>query len=148
MIDLIKSSNKQTSTIGVGIQASCGAILLASGEKGMRFASDSSRILIHQVSGGSFGKTSDIQADSDQIRDLNELIFRKLAEYTGNSVDKFKNEVKNRENADWVLSPQEALKWGIIDYIGLPRTTHPPYKMTLELFKNPISKGKTKRAVK
>jgi ATP-dependent Clp protease, protease subunit len=134
MRDLIKTSIKPVSTICVGKAMSCGASLLAAGEKGMRFASPDSRILIHQVSSMTLGKASDIKADAAQIHDLNEMMLRNLAEDTGNSVQKIKKEIKGRDNTDWTLTAEEALKWGIIDGIGIPRNIWPEYKTSLQVF--------------
>lgn len=132
--DLIKTSAKPISTIAVGKAMSCGASLLASGTKGYRFASPDTRILIHQVSSGTWGKASDIKADAAQVQDLNEMMLRNLAEDTGNSVEKLKKEIKNRENADWVMTAEEALKWKLIDGIGVPRYIWSPGESTLQLF--------------
>jgi|WetSurMetagenome_2_1015567.scaffolds.fasta_scaffold147935_2 ATP-dependent Clp protease, protease subunit len=137
MRDLIKSSTKPVSTIALGIAASCGASLLAAGTKGMRFASPDTKILIHQVSGGIFGKNSDIQAGSEQIKDLNEMILNNLSEDTGIPVSKFKAEIQKRNNADWVMNTEEALKWKIIDAIAIPRNVFPQYKANLEIFMDP-----------
>jgi ATP-dependent Clp protease protease subunit len=134
MRDLIKTSIKPVATVCVGKAMSCGASLLASGVKGMRFASPDSRILIHQVSSMTLGKASDIKADAVQVQDLNDMMMRNLASDTGNSVDKLKKEIKHRENADWTLTAEEAIKWGIIDGIGIPRNIWPEYKTNLQLF--------------
>jgi ATP-dependent Clp endopeptidase proteolytic subunit ClpP len=132
--DLIKTSVKPVSTIAVGAAMSCGASLLASGTKGARFASPDTRILIHQVSNMHRGKTSDIIEDARQTQSLNEMMLRNLAEDTGNSVAKFKNEIKNRENTDWTMTAEEALKWKLIDGIGIPRYIWSSAEGALQLF--------------
>jgi ATP-dependent Clp protease protease subunit len=132
--DLIKTSIKPVSTIAVGKAMSCGASLLAAGTKGYRYASPDTRILVHQVSGVNVGKTSDIVEDAKQIATLNDMMLKNLAEDTGNSVSKLKNEIKNRENADWTMTAEEALKWKLIDGIGIPRVTWSPGEGSLQLF--------------
>jgi ATP-dependent Clp protease protease subunit len=132
--DLIKTSVKPVSTIAVGKAMSCGASLLASGTKGYRFASPDTRILIHQVSSMTIGKAADIKTDAAQVQDLNEMMLRNLAEDTGNSVQKLKREIKNRDNTDWTMTAKDAMKWGIIDGIGIPRYTWDPAVGTLQLF--------------
>jgi len=132
--DLIKTSLKPVSTICIGKAMSCGASLLAAGEKGMRFASPDSRILVHQVSSMTLGKASDIKTDAHQVQELNDMMLRNLAEDTGNSVQKLKKEIKNRDNTDWTLTAEEAVKWGFIDGIGIPRNIWPEYKTALQLF--------------
>lgn len=122
MRDLIKSSRKPVATIGVGMAMSCGASLLASGTKGFRFASKDMHILIHQVSSGSFGKTSDVQESARVTKDLNKKMFENLAKDSGRKVGDYEKEIKRRLNTDWTLSAATAKKWGIIDQIGIPRT--------------------------
>jgi ATP-dependent Clp protease protease subunit len=131
--DIIKSAQKQVATICMGKAMSCGASLLAAGTKGLRFATPDSRILIHQISSMSAGKASDIKEDAAQIQVLNEMILRNLAEDTGTSVAKLKQEIRNRDNADWVLSAEEAKKFGIIDHIEVPRHVYPPVQTALTI---------------
>jgi len=132
--DLIKTTNKPVSTIAVGKAMSCGASLLAAGTKGYRFASPDTRILIHQVSSMSLGKASDIKEEAKQIEILNEMMLRNLAEDTGTSVTRLKKEIRNRDNADWTMTAEEALKFGIIDGIGIPRYIWNPASGNLQLF--------------
>jgi ATP-dependent Clp endopeptidase proteolytic subunit ClpP len=129
--DIIKSAQKPVATICMGKAMSCGASLLASGTKGLRFATPDSRILIHQVSSVSVGKASDIKEDAAQIHALNEMMLKNLAEDTGTSIAKLKQEIRNRDNADWVLSAQEAKKIGIIDHIDVPRHVYPQVQTAL-----------------
>jgi len=131
--DIIKSSQKQVATICMGKAMSCGASLLAAGTKGLRFATPDSRILIHQISSVSVGKASDIKEDAAQIQKLNEMMLRNLSEDTGVSVAKLKQEIRNRDNADWVLSAEEAKKFGIIDHIEVPRNIYPPIQTALTI---------------
>jgi len=131
--DMIKSSNKPVSTIALGKAMSCGASLLAAGTKGFRFASPDSRILIHQVSSMTLGKASDIKEDAAQIQALNELMLKNLAEDTGMSIDRLKREIKNRDNADWTLTAEDAKKFGIIDFVGVPRHIYPHYQTRIEI---------------
>jgi ATP-dependent Clp protease protease subunit len=129
--DIVKSSQKSVATICMGKAMSCGAALLAAGTKGLRFATPDSRILIHQVSSVAMGKASDIKEDAAQIQALNEMFLRNLAEDTGNSVAKLKQEIRNRDNADWILTAEEAKKWGIIDHIDVPRHVYPSVQTAL-----------------
>lgn len=133
--DLIKSSPKSVATICLGKAMSCGASLLAAGTKGLRFASPDSRILIHQVSSMTLGKASDIKEDAAQVQMLNEMMLRNLAEDSGLTVHKLKNEIKNRDNADWTLTAEEAKKWGLIDHVGIPRHIyrHAPTALSLKI---------------
>src|SRR5579859_4042574 len=64
MLDIIQASHKPVATIASGVAMSCGAVLLASGTPGYRFAGPNAQIMIHQVSGASMGKLSDIEVDA------------------------------------------------------------------------------------
>lgn len=119
--DIMKTSDKDVATICLGKAMSCGASLLAAGDKGLRFASPDSRILVHQVSSVSMGKTADIKEDAMQTQLLNEMMMKNLAKDIGSTVSKIKQEIRNRENTDWTMTAQEAKKWGIVDHIGVPR---------------------------
>lgn len=143
--DLIKTSEKPVSTICMGKAMSCGASLLAAGSKGLRFITPDSTVLIHQVSSVSYGKASDIKADAAQVQHLNELMLKNLASDTGNSVSKLKNEIKNRDNADWVMNAEEAVKWGIVDVIGVPRHVYPPTQTNLALMMDSMVKKARKK---
>lgn len=129
--DIIKSAQKPVATICMGKAMSCGASLLASGSKGLRFATPDSRILIHQVSSMSVGKASDIKEDAAQVHALNEMMLKNLAKDTGTSVSRLKQEIRNRDNADWVLSAEEAKKFGLIDHIDVPRHIYPQMQTAL-----------------
>ena len=142
--DLIKSSNKPVATICLGKAMSCGASLLAAGTKGLRFASPDSRILIHQVSSMTLGKASDIKEDAAQVQALNEMMMKNLANDMGVSLNRLKNEIRKRDNADWTLTAEEAKKWGIIDHIGVPRHVYPSTSTILEVSMENLQKTKRK----
>ncbi len=129
--DIIKSSQKAVATICMGKAMSCGASLLAAGTKGLRFATPDSRILIHQVSSMAVGKASDIKEDAAQVHALNEMMLKNLAEDTGTTVAKLKQEIRNRDNADWILTAEEAKKLGLIDHIDVPRHVYPQVQTAL-----------------
>jgi ATP-dependent Clp protease, protease subunit len=123
MRDLIKGSPKPVATICVGMAMSCGASLLAAGTKGFRFAAPDADILIHQVSGMSWGKTADIEEAGREYRRSNEKVFANLAADTGQSKDFFEQKIRSKNNADWTMTPKEAKKIGLIDHITIPRLT-------------------------
>lgn len=121
MRDLIKTSSKPVATIAVGMAMSCGASLLAAGTKGLRFAAHSTDIMVHQVSAMAAGKTSDVIEGAMAIARLNDQWLNLFAKDTGRPIDKLKKAITDRHNTDWIMSPEEAKHWGIIDQIGLPR---------------------------
>lgn len=100
-------------TYCVGQCASMGSIFLVSGEKGHRYALPNSRIMIHQVSGGSQGTYEDMKRSIDEAGRLNELLANVLANGTGKSL----KEVKKDMDRDYFMSADEALKYGIVDKV-------------------------------
>ena len=101
------------STICVGLAASMGAILLAGGKKGKRFALPNSEILIHQPSGGARGQASDIQIHAERIIHTKKRLNALLAEMTGQPIDK----VTQDSDRDNFFSAEEAIEYGLIDKI-------------------------------
>ncbi len=106
-------------TICVGQAASMGALLLAGGTQGKRYALPSSRILIHQPWGGVQGQASDISIQAKEIIRLKKLTIDYFAYHTGKSVDVIAQDMER----DFFLSAQEAKEYGIIDTI-LERKTN------------------------
>ena len=100
-------------TYCVGQCASMGSIFLVSGEKGHRYALPNSRIMIHQVSGGSQGTYEDMKRSINEAGRLNELLAGILATGTGKTL----KTVKNDMDRDYFMSADEALKYGIVDKV-------------------------------
>jgi ATP-dependent Clp endopeptidase proteolytic subunit ClpP len=121
MLDIIDSSPVPVATICVGKAMSCGAILLASGAKGYRYAGAQSRILLHEASAGSVGKVSDMEQDIKHAQDLNRSIYDLLDKRTANKKGFFQDKLKANKNSDLHVTPIQAKSWGIIDKIGVPR---------------------------
>ncbi len=105
------------STICVGLAASMGAFLLASGTKGKRFALPNSEIMIHQPLGGAQGQASDIEIRAKQILRIKENINKILSERTGQSLEK----VSKDTDRDFYMTAEEALKYGLVDKIFTTR---------------------------
>ncbi len=120
MIDILSQSSKPVATIGLSKAMSCGAILLAAGTKGYRFAAPSADILIHEVSAGMGGKNADIQVEARNTDRLNKSMLKKLALYCGKKPDYFLNMIKANGNTDIYLNAKEAKKIGLVDHIGMP----------------------------
>ncbi|GMO68984.1 MAG: ATP-dependent Clp endopeptidase proteolytic subunit ClpP [Treponemataceae bacterium] len=103
-------------TICVGQAASMGAILLSGGTKGKRSALPSSRVMIHQPSGGAQGQSSDVSIQVKEILRLKKLTIEYLAEATGKPFDQVAKDMER----DFFMSATEALEYGIIDQV-MPR---------------------------
>ncbi len=100
-------------TICMGQAASMGALLLAAGEKGQRFALPHSRIMIHQPWGGVQGQASDIQIHAEEILKIRAEMNEILSRHTGRDVA----EVERNTERDRFMSATEAQEYGIIDKI-------------------------------
>jgi ATP-dependent Clp protease protease subunit len=101
------------STICVGIAASMGALILASGQKGKRFTLPNSEVLIHQVMGGAEGQATDIDISARHILKLKERLNKILAKHTGQKLDKIENDA----DRDFWMTAEEAKQYGIVDEI-------------------------------
>lgn len=101
------------STICVGMAASMGAFLLAGGKKGKRQALPNAEIMIHQPSGGTQGKASDMLIDAEHIRKIRQRMNELLAENTGKTVE----EVAKDTDRDHWLTADEAVEYGLIDSV-------------------------------
>ena len=109
--DTIQYIKPNVSTICIGQAASMGALLLAAGTKGKRFALPNARILIHQPLGGFQGQASDIDIQAREILKLREVLNQILMKHTGQSLKKIQNDT----DRDFYMSSKEAKVYGIID---------------------------------
>ena len=101
------------STICIGMAASMGAFLLATGTKGKRIALPNSEIMIHQPLGGMQGQATDIKIHADHILRIKDKMNRILAENTGKPLKTIEKDTE-RDN---FMTAQEALEYGLIDKI-------------------------------
>jgi ATP-dependent Clp protease protease subunit len=106
-------------TFCMGQAASMGALLLAAGHKGKRYALPHSRILIHQPLGGFQGQATDIDIQAREILRLKEELNDILAELTGQALTKVQADTER----DYYMSAQQAKDYGIIDEIIVKRTS-------------------------
>jgi ATP-dependent Clp protease protease subunit len=100
-------------TYCLGMAASMSAVLLAAGTKGKRFALPNSTILLHQPSSGFRGQASDIDIHAKEILRLKKLLNDVLAQHTGQDLAT----VERDTDRDFFMTPEEALKYGIIDEV-------------------------------
>ena len=113
ILDTMKMVKCPVATYCVGQAASMGAVLLASGEKGRRFALPHARIMVHQPWGGAQGKASDIEITAREILRLKEMLNGILAEAAGKTLEA----VTNDTDRDHFMSAEEAKSWGIVDKV-------------------------------
>jgi ATP-dependent Clp protease protease subunit len=111
--DTMQYMNAPVNTMCMGMAASMGALLLATGGKGKRSALPNSRIMIHQPSGGSQGTAADIEIQAKEIIYARERLNEILAKHTGQTVDRIRDDV----DRDRFMSPVEAQDYGLIDHV-------------------------------
>jgi ATP-dependent Clp protease protease subunit len=101
----------------MGQAASMGALLLAAGEKGKRYALPHARILIHQPLGGFQGQATDIDIQAREILRLKEELNQILSSVTGQEIGKVMTDTER----DYFMTPEQAKRYGIIDEIIIKR---------------------------
>ena len=111
--DTMQYLRAPVSTICIGQAASMGAVLLAAGAKGKRYALPNSRIMIHQGSGGFRGNTPDVEIQMREMMHLTDRLMKILADHTGQDFDK----VKRDSERDYFMSSEEAKAYGLIDEV-------------------------------
>ena len=118
IVDTMNYIKCPVSTICVGLAASFGAVLLANGEKGRRFATPNSEILIHQPliggqGGGISGQATEIKIHADHMIRTREKLNKLLSDRTGQSIETIERDTER----DHYMTAEEALKYGLIDGI-------------------------------
>jgi ATP-dependent Clp protease, protease subunit len=111
--DTLKYIKPDVSTFCFGQAASAGAVLLAAGTKGKRFALPHSRILLHQPWGGVGGQASDIEIQAKEILRMRDLLNEMLASDTGQDVDRIAKDT----DRDFVMTADEAVGYGLVDEV-------------------------------
>ena len=111
--DTMQHIRADVSTICLGQAASMGAFLLCSGAKGKRMALPHSRVLIHQPLGGAQGQATDIEIQAQEILRIKKTLNTIMASNTGQSLEKIEKDT----DRDYIMTPQEALQYGMIDKV-------------------------------
>jgi ATP-dependent Clp protease protease subunit len=111
--DTMQYIRPAVSTVCIGQAASMGSLLLAAGEKDKRFALPNSRIMIHQPSGGAQGQATDIEIQAREILSLRARLNDIYVHHTGQKLAA----VEEALERDTYLSPEDALKFGLIDQV-------------------------------
>ena len=111
--DTMQFIKPNVSTMCIGQAASMGAVLLAAGEKGKRFALPNSRVMIHQPLGGFQGQASDFEIHAKEILLIREKLNKILADHSGKDLEKIKHDT-DRDN---FMSAQDSVTYGLIDEV-------------------------------
>lgn len=115
--DTIQYIKSDVSTICIGQAASMGALLLAAGTKGKRFALPHARIMIHQPLGGVQGQATDIDIQAREIIRMREELNKILVKHTGQHLDKIQRDT----DRDFFMTAEVAKEYGIIDEVLVSR---------------------------
>jgi ATP-dependent Clp protease protease subunit len=121
ILDTMRFIKPDVSTMCLGQAASMGAVLLAAGAKGKRYALPHSRVMIHQPSGGTQGQATDIEIQAKEILYMRERLNKVMSECTGQPVEKVARDVER----DLFMSADQAKVYGIIDTILERRAASP-----------------------
>lgn len=111
--DTMQYIKADVSTICIGQAASAAAVLLAAGKSGKRFALPNSRVMIHQVMGGSEGQATDVEIQTREIVRIKKTINEILAKHTNQPISKIDKDT----DRDFFMSATEAQKYGLVDEV-------------------------------
>lgn len=111
--DTMQFIKPDINTVCIGQAASMGAVLLAAGTKGKRFALPNSRVLIHQPLGGTSGQAADIDIQAKEILRMREGLYQILANHTSRSME----EIRRDCDRDYIMTPVAARDYGIVDKV-------------------------------
>jgi len=114
--DTMQLIKPDVSTICVGFAASMGAILLAGGATGKRFALPNARMMIHQAAGGFLGPAADVQIYAKEVIEARDRLYQILSKHTGKKV----SQIMKDADRDRFFSAEEAVDYGLIDEIIAP----------------------------
>jgi len=111
--DTMQFIKPDVATICVGIAMSMGALLLAAGAHGKRFALPNAKVMIHQLSGGFSGQSSDIEIHAREALSMRRRLDEIIAKHTGQPLEKVSADTER----DYFLSSDEAAEYGIVDRV-------------------------------
>lgn len=120
--DTMQYISPDVSTVCLGQAASMGALLLAAGAPGKRYALPNGRIMVHQPSGGAQGQAADIEIQAREILALRRRLDELFARHTGQTVDRIEAAMER----DTFMTPSEAKDFGLIDevVVSRPKSSH------------------------
>jgi ATP-dependent Clp protease protease subunit len=111
--DTMQFVHCDVATYCIGQASSMGALLLAAGTKGKRYALPNSRVMVHQPAGGAQGTAEDIKIHAEEIIALKKRMNQLFAKHTGQAVDK----IAKDSDRDFYMSAQEAKSYGVVDEV-------------------------------
>lgn len=147
MIETLDEVHNPIVTVSMGCAMSCGAILLSHGD--VRFLGTHSRVMVHEVSSGTSGNIQDMKEDIKETIRLNEYFMGLLAKNCGyKNYEELRKLIKEQDGRDRYLVGSDAIKFGIVDAIGLPKISgRIMYEITQQKLKEPLV-SRTKQTLK
>merc|ERR1719506_3374571 len=139
IFDTMRHIRPNVSTVCVGLAASMGAFLLASGEKGKRYGLPNSRIMIHQPLGGTQGQAADIEIQANEILHHKLCLNGYLSEFSGQDMETITKDT-DRDN---FMSASEAKEYGLIDDIIVKPGVDPPTPELMKIVEKGLEKPYT-----
>ena len=115
--DTMQFIKPDVSTLCIGQAASMGALLLAGGQAGKRYALPHARTMIHQPLGGFQGQASDIEIHTKEILEVRERLNKILAEHTGKAIDVIQQDT----DRDFFMNAEASVEYGLIDEVMTQR---------------------------
>jgi ATP-dependent Clp protease protease subunit len=121
MIETMDEVPNPLVTVTLGKAMSCGAVLLSHGD--VRLCGHHARVMVHEMSGGTGGDVYDISADAEEMKRLNKHFMGLLAKNCGirGGYDTLRKMIKSQDGRDNYMDAKAAVKFGIVDAIGLPK---------------------------
>ncbi len=116
--DTMQFLKSDVATYCLGQAASAAAVILSSGATGKRYALPNSRVLLHQPRGGIEGQSADLEIQAREIVRQRRRVEELLAEHTGQAIERIHLDTER----DFILGPQEAVEYGIVDEVVARRT--------------------------
>ena len=148
MIETMDEVPNPIITAAVGKAMSCGAMLLSHGD--IRFIGKHSRVMVHEVSSGTAGDVHDMGADTQETKRLNRYFMDLLAKNCGiKGYDALRKIIKDQDGRDRYMDAAKALKFGIVDPIGMPKVNRMKlYQVEVTGPKDKITKNKPVKKTK
>ena len=123
MYDAIKTCCCPIITVGIGKVMSAGVLLLASGEPGSRFITEHTRVMVHEISGGTWGSLSEMETSIDEVRRLQETYIDILIKELGITKKELLSDMRKTK----FMTAEEAIKYGIVDKVVPARKSKKAY---------------------
>jgi ATP-dependent Clp protease, protease subunit len=139
MIETMDELPNPKVTVCLGKAMSCGAILLSHGDA--RFCGPHSRVMVHEVSGFTFGDVHDMHADTEETKRLNEHFMGLLARNCGmTGYRELRRLIKERDGRELYMNAKKSLEFGIVDAVGIPKVNDTTF---YEISAIPPKQGRT-----